>query len=85
MTDGGAAVAELHGRIEETGWDGIRMPTETTKGFVNNNDSPKSNTRLEIVNNRDSSTRDAHAKFVNNNIEVPKMENQFEDEGDEFD
>ncbi|GFZ07458.1 autophagy 18 F-like protein [Actinidia rufa] len=85
MTDGGAAVAELHGRIEETGWDGIPMPTETTKGFVNNNDYPKSNTRLEIVNNRDGSTREAHAKFVNNNIEGPKMENQFEDEGDEFD
>ncbi|XP_057464456.1 autophagy-related protein 18f-like isoform X2 [Actinidia eriantha] len=85
MTDGGAAVAELHGRIEETSWDGIPMPKETTKGFVNNNDYPKSNTRLEIVNNRDSSTREAHAKFVNNNIEGPKMENQFEDEGDEFD
>ncbi|GFZ12470.1 autophagy 18 F-like protein [Actinidia rufa] len=64
MTDGGAAVPELHGRIEETGWDGFRMPTEATKGFVNNNDNPKSNTRLEIVNNRDSSTREARIKFV---------------------
>ena len=64
MTDGGAAVPELHGRIEETVWDGFRMPTEATKGFVNNNDNPKSNTRLEIVNNRDSSTREAHVKFV---------------------
>ncbi|KAA8526937.1 hypothetical protein F0562_008834 [Nyssa sinensis] len=52
MTDGGVAVSEFHNRIEETGCDGLQMPTETTKGFVNNSDSRKSNTRLEIVNNR---------------------------------
>uniref|UniRef100_A0A5B7B0J8 Uncharacterized protein n=1 Tax=Davidia involucrata TaxID=16924 RepID=A0A5B7B0J8_DAVIN len=41
MTDGGVAVTELQSGIEETGWDGLRMPTETTKGFVNNSDGPK--------------------------------------------
>ncbi|KAK9269609.1 hypothetical protein L1049_001386 [Liquidambar formosana] len=85
MTDSGATVAELHNGIEENGWDGLRMPTETTKGFVNNNDSPKTKTRLEIVNNRESMKEEAQLKFVNNNREGLKMENQFEDEGDEFD
>ncbi|KAA8523736.1 hypothetical protein F0562_010159 [Nyssa sinensis] len=88
MTDGGVAVPELHSGIEETGWDGLRMPTETTKGFVNKTDSPKSNTWFEIVNNRESLMMEAQFKSVNNNIEGLKMENQFEDElneGDEFD
>uniref|UniRef100_A0A5B7B4D3 Putative autophagy-related protein 18f isoform X1 n=1 Tax=Davidia involucrata TaxID=16924 RepID=A0A5B7B4D3_DAVIN len=64
MTDGGVAVAD--NGIEETGWDGLQMPTETTMGFVNNTDSPKSNTRLEFVNNRERSMMEAQFKFVNN-------------------
>ncbi|KAL6975320.1 hypothetical protein U1Q18_024115 [Sarracenia purpurea var. burkii] len=85
LNDGAAAVAELHGRSEETGWEGLCMPTETIKGFVYNNDNPKSDTRLEIVNNRESSMVEAQIKFVNNNIEGPKRDNQFEDEDDMFD
>lgn len=77
-------MTELHNGIEETGWGGLQMPIET-KGFVNNSDSPKTQARLEVVNNRESLTMEAQLKFVNNNIEGLKMENHFEDEGDEFD
>ncbi|XP_022716961.1 autophagy-related protein 18f-like [Durio zibethinus] len=84
MTENGAAVAELHNGIEETSLNGPQMPIGA-KGFVNNSDSPKTKTRLEIVNNRESSRMEAQLKFVNNNSEDLKMENHFEDEGDEFD
>lgn len=84
-TDTGAAVAELHNGIEETGWDGLQMPIETTKGYVNNSESPKTQARLEVVNNRETLRMEAQLKFVNNNTEGLKLENHFEDEGDEFD
>ncbi|KAJ6887038.1 autophagy-related protein 18f-like [Populus alba x Populus x berolinensis] len=84
MAENGAAVAELHNGVEETGWNGSRMPVET-RGIVNSNGSPKTNTRLEVVNNRESSRTEALLRFVNNNNEGLKMENQFENEGDEFD
>jgi hypothetical protein len=60
------------------------MPVET-RGVVNSNGSPKTNSRLEVVNNRESSRTEAQLKFVNNNNEGLKMENQFENEEDEFD
>ena len=44
-------VAEHPTGVEETGWNGLRMP-ETDKGFVNSNDRPKTN-MLETVNNRE--------------------------------
>ncbi|KAJ6293207.1 hypothetical protein OIU78_025233 [Salix suchowensis] len=76
MTENGAAVAEVHNGVEETGWNGSRMPVETSK----------TNTRLEVVNNRESSRMEAQLKFVNNNNnEGLKMENHSENEGDEFD
>ncbi|XP_015898152.2 autophagy-related protein 18f [Ziziphus jujuba] len=84
LTGSVAPMTELHNGIEETGWGGLQMPIET-KGFVNNSDSPKTQARLEVVNNRESLTMEAQLKFVNNNIEGLKMENHFEDEGDEFD
>jgi len=84
MTENGAVVAELHNGVEETGWNGSRMPVET-RGVVNSNGSPKTNSRLEVVNNRESSRTEAQLKFVNNNNEGLKMENQFENEEDEFD
>ncbi|CAK9176262.1 unnamed protein product [Ilex paraguariensis] len=40
-SDGGVTGAELHNSIEETGWHGLLMPTETTKGSVTNSDSLK--------------------------------------------
>lgn len=85
MNDSGGAVAELHGRSEEVGWQGLRIPPGTTKIFVNNEDNPYSNTPLENVHNRESSMMEAQVKFVNNNVKGLKMENHFEDEGDEFD
>lgn len=60
------------------------MPVDT-KGFVNNSVSPKTKTRHEIVNNSESLRVEAQLKFVNSKIEGLRMENHFEDEGDEFD
>jgi hypothetical protein len=60
------------------------MPVET-RGFVDSNGSPKTNTRLEVVNSRESSRMEAQLKFVNSNNKGLKIENHFEDEGDEFD
>jgi hypothetical protein len=82
MTENGAVVAELHNGVEETGWNGSRMPVET-RGFVDSNGSPKTNT--EVVNSRESSRMEAQLKFVNSNNKGLKIENHFEDEGDEFD
>ncbi|KAG2682139.1 hypothetical protein I3760_11G177800 [Carya illinoinensis] len=84
VTDSSASLAEFHNGIEETESDGPRMPVETNS-FVNNNDSPKTKTRLEIVNNRESFKVEAQLKLVNSNKESVKMENHFEDEGVEFD
>lgn len=83
-TDSGAATAYLHNGIEETRCDGLQMPIDT-KHFVNTNDSSKSTTQLETVNNRESLRMEAQLKFVNNNIEGPRMENDFEDDTDEVD
>lgn len=55
------------------------MPVET-KGFVSNNDSPKTKTQFEIVYNRERLRMEAQLKFVNINKEGLKMENHFEDE-----
>ncbi|XP_062168619.1 autophagy-related protein 18f [Alnus glutinosa] len=84
MTDAGAPVVEFHNGVEETESDGSQMPVET-KGFVYNNDCPKTKTRLEIVNNRESLKMEPQLKFVNSNKTGLKMENHFEDEGGEFD
>ncbi|CAK7338346.1 unnamed protein product [Dovyalis caffra] len=84
MAENGAVVAELHNGVEETGWNGPTIPVET-RGLVNSNGSLKTNNRLEVVNSRESSRMEAQLKFVNNNNEGLKMENHFEDEGDEFD
>ncbi|KAG6793952.1 hypothetical protein POTOM_003179 [Populus tomentosa] len=84
MAENGVAVAELRNGIEETGLNGSRMPVET-RGFVDSNGSPKTNTRLEVVNSRESSRMEAQLKFVNSNNKGLKIENHFEDEGDEFD
>lgn len=84
MNEQGAAFTELLNGIEETSLNGPQMPIET-KGFVNNSDSSKIKTRLEIVNNRESLKMEAQLKFVNSNSEGLKMENHFEDEGDMFD
>ena len=83
VADGGVAVAEHPTGIEETGWNGLRMP-ETDKGFVNSNDRPKTKT-LETVNNRQSFKMEAQHKFVNNNKDGLNVENQLEDADDEFD
>lgn len=83
VADGGVAVAEHPTGIEETGWNGLRMP-ETDKGFVNSNDRPKTKT-LKTVNNRESFKMEAQHKFVNNNKDGLNVENQLEDADDEFD
>lgn len=85
MTDSGAGVAELSNGTEETEWGGSQTPVES-KRFVNNNDSQKTKTQLEIVNNRERTLKtEAQLKFVNSNIEGMGMENLFREEGDELD
>ncbi|KAH9651363.1 BCAS3 domain-containing protein [Citrus sinensis] len=84
VTDNGALAAEPNIGIEETSLDCPQMPVDT-KGFVNNSVSPKTKTRHEIVNNSESLRVEAQLKFVNSKIEGLRMENHFEDEGDEFD
>ncbi|CAN6560791.1 unnamed protein product [Malus baccata var. baccata] len=85
MTESGAGVAELTNGIGVTGRGGSQMPTESV-GFVNNNDSPKTETQLETVNNRESSLKlEAQLKSVNNDIDGLGVGNLFGIEGDEFD
>ena len=54
------------------------MPIET-KGFVSNNDSPKTKTQLEVVYNRERLRMEAQLKFLNIIKEGLKMVNHFED------
>ncbi|XP_009358092.2 autophagy-related protein 18f [Pyrus x bretschneideri] len=85
MTESGAGVAELTNGIEVTGQGGSQMPTESM-GFVNNNNSPKTETQLETVNNRESSLKlEAQLKSVNNDIDSLGVGNLFGIEGDAFD
>lgn len=84
VTDSVASVPDLSSDTGENGCDGPQMPVET-KGNVNNSDMFKINMRLGTVNNSESLRMEAQLKFVNNSIEGLKMENHFEDEGDEFD
>ncbi|XP_031265449.1 autophagy-related protein 18f [Pistacia vera] len=84
VTDSGASVPDYNSDAGENGWDGPRMPVEK-QGYVNNSDSLKTNMQLGIVNNTESLRMESQLKFVNNNIEGLKMENHFEEEGDEFD
>ncbi|KAJ9568090.1 hypothetical protein OSB04_004056 [Centaurea solstitialis] len=69
---------------EETGEDARQMPKEDTDGFVNTDSSPISHTQLETVDNRERSLSETQSELVNNNI-GQKLENRFEDQGDEFD
>lgn len=84
LTDCGVASADLYNGVDKTGCEGPQTPVET-KHFVNNYASTKTTTQLETVNNRESLRKEPQLKFVNNNIEGLKMENHFEDEGDEID
>lgn len=84
VTENGALAAKPNIGIEETSLDCPQMLVDT-KGFVNNSVSPKTKTRHEIVNNSESLRVEAQLKFVNSKIEGLRMENHFEDEGDEFD
>nr|XP_043608830.1 autophagy-related protein 18f [Erigeron canadensis] len=69
---------------EETGEDACQMPLEDTNGFVNNDSGPISHTQPETVNNREHSVSETQPQLVNNNVDQ-KLENHFEDQGDEFD
>ncbi|GJW90741.1 autophagy-related protein 18f-like protein isoform X2 [Tanacetum coccineum] len=78
VTDGG-----LENGDEETGEDASQMPIDPN-GFVNSDSSPLSHTETETVDNREHSVSETQSELVNNNI-GQKLENQFEDQGDEFD
>ncbi|MFS7963490.1 putative transcription factor WD40-like family [Helianthus anomalus] len=77
ITDG-----ERENGNEETGEDAAdQMLIDDSNGFVNSDDCPISHTRPETVDNRESGTQ---SELVNNYIDQ-KLENQFEDQGNEFD
>lgn len=42
--------------VDETGGDGLQVPTETNRGFVYTNDTPAVNTGLGTVNTKENST-----------------------------
>ncbi|KAI7737700.1 hypothetical protein M8C21_011872 [Ambrosia artemisiifolia] len=70
---------------EETGEDVAgQMPIDDCNGLVNSDDCPISHTRPEVVDNREHSVGGTQSKLVNNYIDQ-KLENQFEDQGNEFD
>ncbi|KAL1567049.1 autophagy-related protein 18f-like isoform X2 [Salvia divinorum] len=70
--------------LDANGQDGLQSLTETSRGYVNNNDSPTTNTEQEeTVYTRANAAQESQLRSVNNRDGL-NMENQFE-EGDEFD
>lgn len=85
MTKSGGAIAEFKSGNEGNEWNDHLIPSES-KGSVNNNDTLKPNTMHEIVNNRrEHLNTEAQLMFVNSDREGLKVEDHFEEEGDEFD
>ncbi|KAL0362269.1 UNVERIFIED_CONTAM: Autophagy-related protein 18f [Sesamum calycinum] len=68
--------------LHDKGQDGLQF-TETSGGFVNTNDTPIVNARLDNVNTRDNSVTESQLRSVHT-IDGLKVENQSA-EGDEFD
>ncbi|XP_076948314.1 autophagy-related protein 18f-like isoform X2 [Bidens hawaiensis] len=80
ITDGG-----LDNSNAETGEDAAgQMPIDDSSGFVNSDRCPISHTRPETVDNREHSVSGTQSELVNTYIDQ-KLENQFEDQGNEFD
>ncbi|KAD5507672.1 hypothetical protein R6Q59_031540 [Mikania micrantha] len=67
---------------EETGEDAACQ--RPSNGFVNSDSYPISHTRTETVYNREHSVSGTQSELVNNYIDK-KLQNQFEDQGNEFD
>ncbi|KAI3456987.1 hypothetical protein Pfo_013650 [Paulownia fortunei] len=82
ITSDGIVVNESDNGANETRQDGLWLPTETSRGFVNTNDSPIENIQLQNVNTRENSVRVRQLRHVHNRDGL-KMENQFA-EHDEF-
>lgn len=70
--------------VEETALYGPVMPKES-KDFVNSNVSMNPETGPETVNKQESMKLEDPLENVNSNKEGLRMENNFEDEGDELD
>ncbi|KAL1562928.1 autophagy-related protein 18f-like isoform X2 [Salvia divinorum] len=69
--------------LEANGQDGIQMLIESSRGHVNNNDTPTTDTEQEVtVYTRANTERESQLGSVNNRDGL-NMENQFE-EGDGF-
>ncbi|XP_061341799.1 LOW QUALITY PROTEIN: autophagy-related protein 18f [Gastrolobium bilobum] len=77
VTNSGDAVTDFKSGIEGTEWDNHLVPSEMM-GFVNNNDTLKPNTQLEIVNNtrEHSNLEEAQLMFVNSDTR-PDNEESF--------
>lgn len=84
MAKGRIVENELENALDEKGQDGLQIFTETSRGFVNTNDTPIVDTQHEeTVNTREHSARERQLRSVHNKDGL-NMENQFA-EGDEFD
>ncbi|GAB4849612.1 hypothetical protein Ancab_004406 [Ancistrocladus abbreviatus] len=85
ITECGDAVGKFHHSTEEV--DDHLKTSDTVKGSVNSEGGPRTMSRLDIVNNTDIQhlEMEAQLKVVSSFNKALKMENQFEDEGDEFD
>ncbi|KAI3466209.1 hypothetical protein Pfo_022872 [Paulownia fortunei] len=81
IANGGIVENELDNGLDDKGQNGLF--TETSRGFVDTNDTPIVNTQLETVNTRENSVRESQLRFVHTRDGL-NMENQFA-EGDEFD
>ena len=70
--------------LDANGQDGLQTLTETSRGYVNNNDIPTTNTEQEeTIYTRANTAQEGQLRSVNNR-DGSNMKNQFE-EGDEFD
>ncbi|XP_042041791.1 autophagy-related protein 18f-like isoform X1 [Salvia splendens] len=70
--------------LDANGQDGLQTLTETSRGYVNNNDTTTTNTEQEeTVYTRAKTAQESQLRSVNNR-DGSNMKNQFE-EGDEFD
>ncbi|KAG8365036.1 hypothetical protein BUALT_Bualt18G0061200 [Buddleja alternifolia] len=84
LANRGIVVNNLGNNLDETeGQNGLSSSTETSRGFVNTNDAPIVNARLEAVNTRDDDSEGEGQLRSVHNRDGLKMENQFATD-DEF-
>lgn len=84
MTNSGGTLPGFKSGIQGNEWNDHLIPAET-KGFVNNNNTLKPNTRQEIVNNRrEHLNMDVQHVFIYSDRKGLKLENHCKEKGNEF-